>query len=214
LYPALKDAEDRLGSFRLARFTLAGCAPILEAGLNRRCDGDNRQVSAFIRSARPDVVLLHAMWGADTNLERLAATVSELRASKVPRIVLLGPVPVWKRTLPHALINHYRFSHELSERISAGMWGPEGDTMMESFSKGAGIEYISARRIFCDQSGCLTRVGPSASDVVTTDMVHLSERGAKFLVAAIGRTLLPEPYGRLSNDGKAPPREEGRRDPN
>jgi len=122
-------------------------------------------------------------------------------------------VPVWKRTLPHALINHYRFSHELPERISAGMWGPEGDRMMESFSKGAGIEYISARQILCDETGCLTRLGPSASDVVTTDMVHLSERGAKFLVAAIGRGLLPEPYGQLSNEKKAPPPEAGKRVP-
>jgi hypothetical protein len=94
------------------------------------------------------------------------------------------------------------------------MWGPEGDMMMESFSKGAGIEYISARRVFCDETGCLTRAGPSASDVVATDMVHLSERGAKFLVAAIGRTLLPEPYGQLSNERKAPPPEKGKLDPN
>ena len=214
LYPALKDAEDRLGSFRLARFTLAGCAPILEVGLNTQCDADNRKVFGFVRSVRPDVVLLHAMWGTTTNLEKLAATIRELRASKVPRIVLLGPVPVWKRTLPHALINHYRFSHDLPERISAGMWGPEGDRMMESFSKGAGIEYISARQILCDEAGCLTRLGPSASDVVTTDMVHLSERGAKFLVAAIGRTLLPEPYGQLSIERKAPPQEAGKRVPN
>jgi peptidoglycan/LPS O-acetylase OafA/YrhL len=214
LYPALKDAEDRLGSFRLARFTLAGCAPILEVGSNTRCDGDNRKVFDFVRSARPDVVLLHAMWGTTTNLEKLAATIRELRASKVPRIVMLGPVPVWKRTLPHALINHYRFSHELPERISAGMWGPEGDRMMEAFSRGAGIEYISARQVFCDEMGCLTRVGPSASDVVTTDIVHLSERGARFLVAAIGRTLLPEPHGQLSNERNAPPAEEGRQRPN
>jgi hypothetical protein len=94
------------------------------------------------------------------------------------------------------------------------MWGPEGDRMMEAFSRGAGIEYISARQVFCDEMGCLTRVGPSASDVVTTDIVHLSERGARFLVAAIGRTLLPEPHGQLSNERNAPPAEEGRQRPN
>ena len=38
LYPALKQAEEKLGRFRLARFSSPGCAPILETGTNVHCD--------------------------------------------------------------------------------------------------------------------------------------------------------------------------------
>jgi hypothetical protein len=66
---------------------------------------------------------------------------------------------------------------------------------MEAFSRAAGVEYISAWRTLCNAEGCLTRVGPTANDVVTTDIVHLSDAGSNFLVEAIqGRlfgSLLP-----------------------
>jgi peptidoglycan/LPS O-acetylase OafA/YrhL len=189
LYPALKDAEEKLGRFRLARFGAPACAPILDGGTNSRCDEANRKVFDFVVSSHPDVMLLHAKWGRSTDLERLRATIHTLRGHGVQRIVLLGPVPVWKRTLPLSLINAYRFTHELPDRIGIGVSGPEEDQMMEVFSKGEGIEYVSARKVLCDPSGCLTKVGAAPSDVLATDNVHLSEQGSKFLVAAIGKDL-------------------------
>ena len=60
---------------------------------------------------------------------------------------------------------------------------------MEAFSRAAGVEYISAWRVFCNPEGCLTRVGPTANDVVTTDIVHLSNAGSQFLVEAIEGSL-------------------------
>jgi peptidoglycan/LPS O-acetylase OafA/YrhL len=146
LYPALEYTEEKLGRFRLARFSSPGCAPILDSGTNSQCDELNRRVFDFVLSSHPDVMLLHAMWGRSTDLEKLRATIHTLRNDGVQRIVLLGPVPVWKRTLPLSLINTYRFSHELPNRIGTGVSGPEEDQMMEAFSKGEGIEYVSARR--------------------------------------------------------------------
>jgi len=71
----------------------------------------------------------------------------------VPRIVILGPVPAWKRTLPHAIINAYRFRHELPKRIASGVSGPEADETMREFSLAHGVEYISLRRSVCDPEG-------------------------------------------------------------
>jgi hypothetical protein len=45
----------------------------------------------------------------------------------------------------------------------------------------------------CNPVGCQTRVGPTANDVITTDIVHLSDAGSIFLVAAIGRNLFRRP---------------------
>jgi peptidoglycan/LPS O-acetylase OafA/YrhL len=193
LYPGLKDAKDKMGSVRLARFNSPGCAPILESGANTRCDMDSQRAFEFILSARPEIVLLHFMWDQKIDLDKLRATIRQLQTSGVARIVLLGPVPVWKRTVPHALINAYRFSHVLPERIGTGVSGPEEDLRLESFSKMAGIEYISARKAFCDEQGCLTRAGPTAADVLMTDAVHLSDSGSKFLAAAIWNALFATP---------------------
>jgi len=43
--------------------------------------------------------------------------------------------------------------------------------------------------VLCDPEGCLTRVGPTANDVVANDIVHLSDAGSKFLADAIKGSL-------------------------
>jgi hypothetical protein len=52
------------------------------------------------------------------------------------------------------------------------------------------VEYISAWRTLCNAEGCLTRIGPTADDVVATDAIHLSESGSRFLVESIADRLL------------------------
>jgi len=188
LYPGLKKAEEAI-PFRLARFSAPGCAPILAAKAG--CDANNALVFGFVRSSHPDIVLLHAMWDRTDSLEKLTETVRQLKALNIPRIIILGPVPLWKRTLPNALVNAYRFRHVIADRIAAGVTGAGGDEKMRAFSRANGVEYVSAWRVLCDSEGCLTRVGPAAEDVVATDIVHLSDAGSKFLIAKIEGSLFP-----------------------
>ncbi len=188
LYPGLKKAEETI-PFRFAHFALQGCAPILAARAN--CDANSALVFGFVRSAHPDILLLHAMWDRTDSLDRLTETVRQLKALNIPRIIILGPVPLWKRTLPNALVNTYRLRHVIADRIATGVTGAGGDEKMRAFSQATGVEYVSAWRVLCDDEGCLTRVGPAAEDVVTTDMVHLSDAGSKFLIAKIVGSLFP-----------------------
>jgi peptidoglycan/LPS O-acetylase OafA/YrhL len=194
LYPGLKKAEET-DPFRLALFGAPGCAPILATGSNGTCDEINATIFDYVKSSRPGIVLLHAMWDKENDLGRLGETVRQLKALGVPRIVILGPVPVWKRTLPHSLVNVYRFSHVIPDRIATGVSGPERDGIMEAFSRAAGVDYISARQILCNSDGCLTRIGPTADDVVATDIVHLSEAGSRYLIDAIAGRLLSPGHG-------------------
>ncbi len=189
LLPGLKKAEETI-PFRLARFAAPGCAPILATNIN--CDGVNDLVFGFVKSSHPQIVLLHAMWDRTHDLNKLGETIRQLKALNIPRIVILGPVPLWKRTLPLALVNTYRLRHVIADRIASGVTGAGSDQQMQAFSRAAGVEYISAWRALCDGEGCLTRVGPTADDVVTTDIVHLSDAGSKFLVETIeGSLFLP-----------------------
>jgi hypothetical protein len=133
------------------------------------------------------------MWDENKDLDKLGDTIGQLKALNIPRIVILGPVPVWKRTLPHSLVNAYRLQHAVADRIATGVSGPQGDERMQAVSRAAGVEYISARHALCNPEGCLTRVGPTANDVVTTDIVHLSDAGSSFLIEAIGKELFLRP---------------------
>jgi len=188
LYPGLKNAL-QTEPFRLAHFAAPGCAPILTAGT--RCDRYNGAVFDFIKSSRPEIVLLHAMWDKHDDLDKLRQTIGELRAVGIPRIVILGPVPIWKRTLPQSLLNFYRLRHAMADRIAIGVSGPESDQRMEAFSKTVGVEFISAWHTLCSSDGCMTRIGPTASDVITTDIIHLSDSGSKFLIERIESSLFP-----------------------
>jgi peptidoglycan/LPS O-acetylase OafA/YrhL len=190
LYPGLRKAQQTV-PFRLAHFAAPACAPILNTG--KSCDAANNIVFGFIKSSHPKIVLLHAMWDENKDLDKLGDTIGQLKALNIPRIVILGPVPVWKRTLPHSLVNAYRLQHAIADRIATGVSGPQGDERMQAVSRAAGVEYISARHALCNPEGCLTRVGPTANDVVTTDIVHLSDAGSSFLIEAIGKELFLRP---------------------
>jgi hypothetical protein len=155
-----------------------------------RCDQLSDTVFAHIKASRPDIVLVHAMWSGKSDLDGLKQTVERLADLKIPRIIILGPVPVWKRGLPLALVNFYRFHHGIPDRMRGGIVsGDENDLRMEAFSRQAGVEYISAWKVLCNTEGCLTRTGPTTADVVATDLVHLSDNGSRFLAQAIAKHL-------------------------
>jgi peptidoglycan/LPS O-acetylase OafA/YrhL len=188
-YPGL-NAEAAAHGFRVAHFETAGCPPILNDGLIARCDELSDKVFAQIKASHPDILLVHAMWGPNNNLDRLRQSVDRLVALKIPRIIILGPVPVWKRGLPLALVNYYRFHHRIPDRIAGNIVsGGDGDARMQALSTQAGVEFISARDALCNAEGCLTRTGASSNDVIATDMVHLSESGSQFLARAIAKRI-------------------------
>ncbi|MET4483105.1 acyltransferase family protein [Bradyrhizobium sp. F1.13.3] len=184
LFPAIAKAA-KSASFRVARFSAPGCAPILEAGANASCKQSNETAFGLIKVSHPDIVVLHAMWGFDTDLDKLGGTIASLRKAGVSRVILIGPPPVWKRTLPLAIVNHYRFAHELPDRLGSGVSGPAEDDLMDRFSKSAGVEYVSERNVLCNQrQECLVRT-PNG-EVVASDIVHLTSSGAKLVLDAIG----------------------------
>jgi hypothetical protein len=67
--------------------------------------------------------------------------------------------------------------------------GSDVDAALAKFATEVGVQYISAWHAFCDESGCLTRVGPSDADLVASDPVHLTEKGSAFLIGSISQQL-------------------------
>lgn len=192
LMHGLRKAQQVRG-FALAQFTASACIPALNADIpgHPNCRPNNEKVLAVARELRPDIVLLHGTW--EQHLDNVAQTVTELKQIGA-RVVVLGPVPYWRRGLQNEVVRHYMLHRtQIPARVAdVAESGAGYDGIMRKRLQPLGAEFISAREALCNGEGCLTRLGDAAADIVFFDQVHLTEKGSEFLIGAIiDRVLAP-----------------------
>ena len=143
----------------------------------------------LVRDLRPDVVVLHGTW--EKYIDSVAETVAALKQQTDARVVVLGPVPAWRRGLPNEVLRYFMLYHRLiPERWNGAVSSNWYDAVMRAKVVPAGAEFISAWDALCNAEGCLTRTGDTANDISFSDQVHLTEKGSKFLVGSfISRVL-------------------------
>lgn len=197
-YPGLNHFAAERG-FDVAEFTASACAPLIGfvSRYRRFCKGANDYVLERIAQLKPDVIILDSTWRdveADVR-PGLEHTVESLRALNVKKIVLLGPVATWLGDgLPTNLLDYY-FENGvlLPERTwyrSNDAWTRPADAFLEAQAKTLGIEFISARKILCNEEGCLARIGPNGSQLTAFDNGHLTVPGSIFLAEHVLDRLL------------------------
>jgi hypothetical protein len=171
-------------AFGFAQYSASSCQPVLDRQSSTKlCAERNRKIVDLIGKAAPDVVLLHAGWGLNDTADELRPTIDALRARGIARIVIVGPVPVWRGGLPNAVANHYwRTQSVLPERTPLYFDRGSGDENLHKVAATLGVDYISARNAFCNGDGCISRVGTS---LVASDAVHLTEIGSILLARSI-----------------------------
>jgi hypothetical protein len=186
--PGLRQLQNER-NFGLAQFNSNSCGPWLSVDVpgNPNCRSMNDKVLSIVSGARPDVVVLHARGSTrPEDIAGLKKTVLALSALSIPHIIVLGPVPVWKRGLPNEMLRYFVTHHVLiPERFSQRVYRSWDDAQMRAALTEIGAEYISAWDTMCDKNGCLTRLGEQPEDVVASDQHHLTERGSKFLIESI-----------------------------
>jgi len=189
LMPGLRKAQESR-DFGIAQFTSSSCISAINADIPGvpNCRAINDKVLELARQLKPDVVLLHGTW--EKYLDHVAETVTALKQATGARVVVLGPVPVWKRGLPNEVLRFFLLYHRLiPERLKAS--GSNGyDAEMRAALLPRGAEFMSVWDTLCNTDGCLTRVGDEASDILVSDQVHLTEKGSVFLVQSIIDALL------------------------
>ena len=189
LMPGLRKAQESR-DFGIAQFTSSSCIPAINVDIPGvpNCRAINDKVLELARQLKPDVVLLHGTW--EKYLDHVAETVTALKQATGARVVVLGPVPVWKRGLPNEVLRFFLLYHRLiPERLKAS--GSNGyDAEMRAALLPRGAEFMSVWDTLCNTDGCLTRVGDEASDILVSDQVHLTEKGSVFLVQSIIDALL------------------------
>ena len=167
-------------SFSLSQYTGSSCMPGRDG--NSVCDRVNKTAINKIQSLHPDIVILHAMYSESTNrLQELSKAISQLRKLKVPKIILLGPVPQWNGSLAQNTYIYFlrkRFSLDFSlpDYMNFGLAGEKFypiDAELRDFSRQMRVEYISPIDFMCIDSGCKIFVD-NQMIFTSMDRVHLT----------------------------------------
>ena len=153
LYPGLAHFGAQRG-FDVAEYAASACPPLMGFVHPERrfCKGANDFVLQRLAELKPEAVIFYSTWryGADDLRTGLEATVPQLKALNIPKIVLLGPPARWLGDgLPANLLDYYFQHHALlpartkSDRMMRG----RGTRPVSEEAKNLGIDYVSARRI-------------------------------------------------------------------
>ena len=197
LYPGLKHLQDTGAySFGVAQRTAAVCPPII-GDARPWCNEINTSSFKLIQELKPEIVMMYAYWshGLDGkggfaglyDLTKLDATVVELKKAGVKKVILMGPSPYWKNSLPHNIVETWKKAKTVAKPplyMSYGDFGlvkelPLYDKQMREIAKRLDISYISGLDFLCNSDGCLTRDSEDGVKVASVDYGHLTVDAAQ-----------------------------------
>ena len=115
-------------------------------------------------------------------IDNMAETVAALKRSTHARVVMLGSEPVWRRGLPNEVLKYYLLHHRLIPVRASGDIMPN---VYDAELRRKLAKFISGWDVFCNGDGCLARLGDEVSDISTSDVIHLTEKGSIFLIQTI-----------------------------
>jgi peptidoglycan/LPS O-acetylase OafA/YrhL len=184
----------------IVQWTAAGCPPMVKPFEGEKSPCIARCAAAMTRLTRfkPDTIVVAGGWqrymegeggqSQEAIVGRLSETIRRIKELGIRRIVVFGPGPLWRTSLPVDLFQSMvrTRSNEIPERlgtVSDAIWNL--DAAMAAQAAAENVQYVSVLNYFCDKTGCLT-VGDrtlSRPDLLYRDRDHLSVSGSKLLIA-------------------------------
>jgi len=198
--------------FRLAHVGWGDCGPVgwvkwlPPANDDERCRRWTASNHDEFRRLKPEIVVIAAFWPQYRHVEGISEAILFLQSIGVGRIVILGTVPFWPDNLQTLLYKAYRVdpSHRIPTRLFELNRGTlEVDQRLKEIASKLGIPYISVYDVFCDDRGCLVRLGNSARDIIQVDRDHFSAAGAWYLIKNVADQIFPDEPPR-ANDTNLP----------
>jgi peptidoglycan/LPS O-acetylase OafA/YrhL len=188
LVPGFRELQKKI-PFGIAQFTAARCSPTLVPNLRftERCIHRNQRTVQQIADTKPDLVILQGLWNGTDTTETLRPSVEFLQRAGIRRIVIFGATVNWPIGLPETVAIYYRRTGRLiPERVDAYYQRNTVDYLMGRVAQDLGVQFISTWKPICNPTSCLARIG---SSLISRDEVHLTQKGAEFLVKAIAPDL-------------------------
>jgi peptidoglycan/LPS O-acetylase OafA/YrhL len=175
---------------RLAQVATSACRPSfddIDSNVPEgRCLRANRYAIDRITALRPDVVIL-AQKGGHEQTDWKSMT-DRLVALGVGRVIVVGPAPRWRPSLPEVVTSHYwgldfhRVSYGLQNDVDVDA------TLQVELANVPHLTYISLLKNLCNAEGCVAVVpGSSDKDLIAFDFSHLSLKGSEFVANAVLR---------------------------
>lgn len=211
LYPGLKHLQNEgVYNFGVAQRGGAVCPPLLNHGASPWCDVMNNDTFRLLKEVKPEIVMLYAYWpyGLDGkggfsgtyDLTKLDYTISSIKETGVKKIILMGPTPYWKNSLPHNIMETWKKSRSLERpalRMGPGEFGLIDnlqlyDDQMREIAKRLNVNYISGLDYFCNKDGCLTRDSEEGIKVTSVDYGHLTVDAAQTYITNIAPLIFSE----------------------
>jgi peptidoglycan/LPS O-acetylase OafA/YrhL len=208
LYDGLEQFERAHGNATIAQYTASACPPIWSFASERRsdCPAINDTVAAKIRALNPEIVVMAANWAryeARGDLDRIdehmiRATVGQLTAMGVKRIVVVGQVPTWEGGVPRIRMKWHRTSiagarSAETERDKVYLRSFQSDVTWNDTVRravaGTAALFISPLSTFCNDDGCLLAV-PGSGKSTAWDTDHLTPAAAEFLIESNAQAFL------------------------
>jgi peptidoglycan/LPS O-acetylase OafA/YrhL len=159
----------------------------------QHCVDEIGKIEQKVALLQPDIAILASYWPYQDRLEGLSELLAFLRGINVPRIIVMGYVPRWPKTLQKVLIQAYLQNPARPVPVRLSNFVPI-DPAVEKYLREAavrfGARYISPMEALCNAEGCLVRVGDEPGDLMQFDDNHLSVAGSKFFVRSIARQVL------------------------
>ena len=188
----------------LAQVTTSACKAEIDhfdlSVKERRCEKANLYAMASIERLHPDLVII-AQSGGHTVTDWPAVTARAL-ALGASQVVVVGPFPLWRPSLPLVYAGHHLEDH--ADYVGTGLdtAGFDNDRTVAARVAGlANVTYLSLLDQLCRDSSrrsadakaeraCLARVpGGDALDLMALDFGHLTPKGSSY----VGRAIL-KPY--------------------
>lgn len=169
----------------------SGCAPAVpgSGAMRTICLRSNTTAFEAIKATRPDVVLLGyvGLWQED----ELRSVVRSLKEAGVPKILVAGPSPRWRPSLPWVVASNWG---EVGRRTWIGIDRSyiKYNEKLKEFAAhdGGDFRVLDIMSALCDADGCLTYIGDNIRDGLTSfDYGHLTPVASAFVATPV---IVPE----------------------
>ncbi len=160
----------------------SGCPPSLTTNpksgkIDNNCKYSNEYALSEILRLKPSVVILAQVdYHEDVDWEKIAI---KLKNIGVKNVILIGPVPQYKPSLPTIYVRKYWDKN--IEYLDAGLDNKILDTndyLSQKYSNSKSINHISLINYLCNSNGCKAVLDLQSKDLLLVDYGHLSPNGS------------------------------------
>jgi hypothetical protein len=153
-----------------------------------------------IRTLKPQIVVFSAFWYfpdkdyAPSRLKpALVATVKQVFAAGVQRVIILGSSPNWSNDVPILLVNEVRYHSNapVPHRLGRDLLIDHDDSFLKAAAKESGASYVPLIDKLCDSSSCLVTTGSGWQDILMYDATHFTQHGSVLVAPMLWPEIAP-----------------------